>query len=297
MNEALAGIFDLPHVHTKRKSVVLERLETMAREGHEKFQVVSDFDMTMTQYYVNGGRGCTCHAIAEDGGELPASYTAEAHEVRDTYYPIEISPKYTQEQKVEYMIKWWTKAHDLLIKYDMREHMIPKMVQKVPIVLRDGLHWQLDVLLNHKIPFLVFSAGLSNMIVEVLKQKATLHENIRVISNDMIFENDKLHSFSEPLIHSFNKGHVAEHHATVFNEVKDRTNILLLGDSTGDVNMIHGFPNARNYIKIGFLNYKEEELMERYLEMYDVVLTGDKSMYPANVMIAAVLGIAAPPCN
>lgn len=86
---------------------------------------------------------------------------------------------------------------------------------------------------------------------------------------------DKLHSFSEPLIHSFNKGHVAEHHATVFNEVKvvlilsctnlwsaicghiqDRTNILLLGDSTGDVNMIHGFPNARNYIKIGFLNYK-----------------------------------------
>ena len=27
------------------------------------------------------------------------------------------------------------------------------------------------------------------MIVEVLKQKATLHENIRVISNDMIFEN------------------------------------------------------------------------------------------------------------
>ena len=27
------------------------------------------------------------------------------------------------------------------------------------------------------------------MIVEVLKQKATLHENIRVISNDMNFKN------------------------------------------------------------------------------------------------------------
>jgi len=54
---------------------------------------VSDFDMTMTKYYVNGSRGCTCHgklinkcnnflilslsAIAEDGGELPSSYTAE----------------------------------------------------------------------------------------------------------------------------------------------------------------------------------------------------------------------------
>ena len=35
-----------------------------------------------------------------------------------------------------------------------------------------------------------------------------------------------------------------------------RTNVLLLGDLMGDPNMIKGFPNARNYIKIGFLNYK-----------------------------------------
>jgi len=28
----------------------------------------------------------------------------------------------------------------------------------------------------------------SDMIVEVFKQKATLHENVKVISNDMIFK-------------------------------------------------------------------------------------------------------------
>lgn len=43
---------------------------------------------------------------------------------------------------------------------------------------------------------------------------------------------------------------------------QDRTNILLLGDSTGDPNMIMGFPDARNCIKIGYLNYKV-----RYLEI------------------------------
>ena len=37
--------------------------------------------------------------------------------------------------------------------------------------------------------------------------------------------------------------------------------------------------------------------MERYLDLYDVVLTGDKSLYPANVMISAILGIAAPPMD
>ena len=37
--------------------------------------------------------------------------------------------------------------------------------------------------------------------------------------------------------------------------------------------------------------------MERYLDIYDIVLTGDKLLYPANVIISAVMGIAAPPIN
>ncbi|XP_065887230.1 cytosolic 5'-nucleotidase 3-like [Dysidea avara] len=295
MNDTVRNLFESPHVHTKNKSSVLERLEAMSRDGPQKFQVVADFDMTLTKYYVNGGRGCTCHAIAEDAGELPPSFTTEAHAIRDTYYPIEISPNYTHDEKVQYMIEWWSKAHDLLIKYDMREHLIPKMVQNVPIVLRDGHQWMLDTLLAHKIPTLVFSAGLSNMIVEVFKQKAALHENIRVISNDMIFKDDKLCGFSKPLIHSFNKGCVAEHHQSVFDEVKGRTNLLLLGDSTGDPHMVKGFPDTHTCIKIGFLNYREEELMECYLDLYDIVLTGDGSLYPANVLLATVLGTTAPP--
>ena len=37
--------------------------------------------------------------------------------------------------------------------------------------------------------------------------------------------------------------------------------------------------------------------MERYLDIYDIVLTGEKSLYPANVITSAVMGIAAPPIN
>ena len=35
--------------------------------------------------------------------------------------------------------------------------------------------------------------------------------------------------------------------------------------------------------------------MERYLDLYDIVLTGDGSLYPANVLLTVVLGITAPP--
>ena len=35
--------------------------------------------------------------------------------------------------------------------------------------------------------------------------------------------------------------------------------------------------------------------MECYLDLYDIVLTGDGSLYPANVLLATVLGTTAPP--
>ena len=35
--------------------------------------------------------------------------------------------------------------------------------------------------------------------------------------------------------------------------------------------------------------------MEHYLDLYDIAVTGDGSLYPANVLLAVVLGTTAPP--
>lgn len=44
-----------------------------------------------------------------------------------------------------------------------------------------------------------------------------------------------------------------------------------------------------NVVKVGFLNYREEELLPQYLELYDIVLTGDTSMDVVNSVVVYIL--------
>ena len=67
---------------------------------------------------------------------------------------------------------------------------------------------------------------------------------------------DELIGFQGDLIHTFNKNKSAIHKSDYFNSIKHRHNIILLGDSIGDLSMAEGAHNAQNILKIGFLNDK-----------------------------------------
>lgn len=64
-----------------------------------------------------------------------------------------------------------------------------------------------------------------------------------------------------------------------------------MGDSTGDPHMADAFEadHQLNIVKVGFLNYREEELLPKYLELYDIVLTGDASMDIVNSIVVYIL--------
>lgn len=66
-------------------------------------------------------------------------------------------------------------------------------------------------------------------------------------------DSDRLVGFQRPLIHTFNKnGSVIP--ANYIDELSHRNNVILLGDSIGDVSMAEGVQGCDNLIKIGFLN-------------------------------------------
>lgn len=65
-----------------------------------------------------------------------------------------------------------------------------------------------------------------------------------------------LKGFKGELIHVYNKHDGALRNTEYFKQLKDNGNIILLGDSLGDLNMADGVPNVENILKIGFLNDK-----------------------------------------
>lgn len=65
-----------------------------------------------------------------------------------------------------------------------------------------------------------------------------------------------IRGFKGELIHVYNKHDGALRNTDYFKQLKDYCNIILMGDSLGDLSMADGAPNVENILKIGFLNDK-----------------------------------------
>lgn len=63
-----------------------------------------------------------------------------------------------------------------------------------------------------------------------------------------------LRAFQGQLIHTFNKREGALSHASGLRVLQGRPNVLLLGDSLGDLTMADGVSEHQNILTIGFLN-------------------------------------------
>ena len=114
------------------------------------------------------------------------------------------------------------------------------------------------------------SSGVGDIIIEFLKQKNLFYSNIHVIGNLLEFNEEGTAIKVKEIIHVFNKTEVQ----VKIPEVQERKNVLLLGDSIGDLGMIEGF-EYDNLLTVGFLSENVDDNLEVYQEMYDVVLLED----------------------
>jgi cytosolic 5'-nucleotidase 3 len=142
-------------------------------------------------------------------------------------------------------------------------------------------------------PNLIFLAGLGDVIEELLTQQCNgLTPHLHVVSNHMIFRDDHLVGFTSPSYHVFNKTAQSALSAPFFqrHDLLHRTNLILLGDSLGDISMSKGLSFDENSIlRIGFLNEKPERLPD-YLSVYDVVILGDPGYEIPSLILEKVLG-------
>ncbi|XP_060072171.1 7-methylguanosine phosphate-specific 5'-nucleotidase A-like [Ylistrum balloti] len=277
------------HVHIRDWDFVKRTIENIAADGPDKLQVVADFDRTLTKYTNKGELCASCHKVLEEGDHLPEFFRVKATELRDTYFPLEMNPDIPVNEKIPLMIEWWTKAHNLLAECGITKQSIRKMVESSTAMLRDGCVWLFDHLNTHEVPLLIFSAGIGDVLEEVIRIQATYHSNMKVVSNYMAFdEYDRMVGFQGDMIHVYNKCENAIHDSDYFPRLEKRSNILLLGDGIGDLNMADGVTNVTNKLTIGFLNVKIEESLELYMSKYDIVICDDETMDVVNSIVELV---------
>ncbi|XP_034990881.2 7-methylguanosine phosphate-specific 5'-nucleotidase [Zootoca vivipara] len=277
-------------VRMKDPERVKNIISALRKGGVGKFQVISDFDMTLTRFGFNGRRCPTSYNIIDNSRVISEEGKEKLKDLLHHYYPIEIDPYRTMEDKLPLMIEWWTKAHDLLAQQKIKKSDIAQVVKESDVMLRDGFNLLFDQLHQNKVPLFIFSAGVGDVLEEIIRQAGAFYPNVKVVSNYMDFDSSGvLRGFKEPLIHTYNKNNTVLKDTEYFQQLCTRTNILLLGDSMGDLTMADGVVDVENILRVGFLNDRVEEQRGKYLEAYDIVLEKDETLDVANGILRFVL--------
>jgi len=250
------------------------------KDGVEKLHVLADFDRTLTKALVNGKNTPSLISVLRDEDYLTPDYPKKAKAFYEKYHAIEINPNVSVEEKTKAMEEWWTKHFQLLIDSGLNIKDIEQAMKSSNLVLRKGVSELLDILKDNDIPLVILSSsGIGKeSIVSYLKNEEKLFKNIHIISNFFNWDkNGKAISVNQPIIHGMNKNEIViDSFPKIYNTVKDKKNVILLGDSISDIDMITGFVYD-NLIKIGFLNENIKENLENYKQKYDVLILNDSS--------------------
>lgn len=149
------------------------------------------------------------------------------------------------------MVEWWREAHDLIIKQSIGEQDLAAMVRETPLSFRPHLRQTVELCHQLRIPFLVFSAGLADLIEEVLRYESLYLPSMHVISNRMVFDSQtrRVIGFSEPIVHVFNKNEFTGllTSMTLTEEVGEMAGEKSLSAATTSVYHLHG--SAKDLLK------------------------------------------------
>jgi len=267
------------------------KVEHALQAGTDKIFWVCDFDRTVTRCFLDGGsRSLDCHDILASIPKITAECKQAMESMMDYYYPIEIHPTMSREEKIPHMVEWYTKVNALLASQNLtRDDVVSAVANCQNFAIRQGVDEAFQLAYQKGIPIIVVSAGLGNIIEEVIRQRIRMPDgstgkawpNVRVLSNTLQWnEQGNFAGFSEPLIHMYNKS-LQDAPAELRQMVSGRHVGLLTGDGTGDLTMAHGH-DATEVLKFGFLNEKVEERMPKYIgsDGYDRVILDDGSFEP-----------------
>lgn len=244
--------------------------------GVENLHVIADFDKTLTKAFVNSNYVPSIFSVLRNKGILSESFSKESKRLYEKFHPIELDHLIDENIRDAKMNEWWSSIFNLLKKEGLNKSHLKDVVSCGDVELRDGVEDFLRFLRDMHIPLIVLSASvIGDLISMFLESKGLLYHNITVVSNFFDWDSDgNLKAHVGPIIHSENKGEVVLEDFPVYGDLLKRKNVLIFGDSLGDVEMIGKFPYD-NLLKFGFLNEKVDERLEEYKSRYDCVVLND----------------------
>ncbi len=255
-----------------------EKIQKIIGGGKDNLLVLSDFDKTLTKWWVDGKVGKSLISFLRDGEYLDPKYNDEAKQLFEKYYPMEIDPTLDEKKKFQAMNDWWTEHFALLVRYWLTREVLDKVISENRVVFADGIQNFFDVLNKKKIPFVIISAGIEYLIHGFLEKYRLKYVNVFTVANTFDFSSDGTGKIVgvKNIIHGMNKSVLESKNFPFYSQIQGRKNAIILGDSPSDIGMANGWAYDV-VLKIGFCHHPEEQ-EKLFKEIFDIVVFDDEGL-------------------
>lgn len=263
-------------------------IQKMAAGKAEKLHILSDFDKTLTTIsYINGKPVGSLIGQLRAGGYLTPEYAPASYALLTKYAPIEHDQNIPRSERIKQMENWWREHQELLIQCRLNKHDMDTVMETTHMKLREGVETFLKLLHQYNVPIVIISGGPAYMIKKMLDLAGLLTDNVHIVANYYEFDKDGyMIGTKKPIIHSLNKYEIILHEFSFFGQLKNRTNIMLLGDQIDDLGMVEGF-DYKNLLTIAF-SHKEED-KQKFAKKFDIVFGGNDNFNYINKIIKKIL--------
>jgi HAD superfamily hydrolase (TIGR01544 family) len=264
-------------------------------DGSKNLHFLVDFDRTLTKGIINGKEVKSLMEFFRSGPYISEDYAKKSHELANFYRPFETDPKLDMKEKKKKMEEWWIKHFELLISSGLNKRHLEKMVDEIQkagfLEFREKVFDFFKIAKEKNIPIIIISSsGLGVTIKMILEKNNQFHDNIKIITNEYTWDKkENAISVKKPIIHVFNKDETSiNQFPEIYNEIKDKKNIILIGDSLGDIGMANG-SNPKTLLSFGFFEEKTEDNLPTYKSAFDVVLTDNASFDEINKITEKII--------
>ena len=232
--------------------------------------IISDFDHTLTAPV-----SLSSSDVVSKNKAFPIEYRQKHDEIDEYYRKIEKDLTIPKSVKAKAMKDWNDKVISLMIEYDITKEEISEAINnKNSMILREGAKEIIKFSHQKNIPFIIISAGIKNSIEAFLKNQNLLFDNVYIISNEILFDGNKIKQNQNFPMTSQNKDQVI-YPENVKSIVQAKKLVLLFGDNITDALMA---PKNKTVIKFAFPYTQAKEVIEKFNETFDFIEDG-KPLY------------------
>lgn len=261
---------------------VKEKLARFISDGTQHFNIVADFDQTMSRYYYNGEKVPTSYGALES--TLSETQIHACQELMKYYRPLEVDMSIPYDQKFTLMEEWHHRGNEVICNPPFANTNLKTAVSGGHLVLRNGVDTVLRISAQHSVKIFIVSAGIGNVISYCL-EGFTGFDSVEVYSNTIEFDSEGMSTcFKTPVLHSLSKPRaLATKHL--------KRNVLLIGDMPHDLQMVAHHDQDR-VLSIGYFNDETKFELANYTDRFDIVVKNDGNFKVAEVILGLICGTA-----